>query len=74
MVARFPPIARQLIQTYDSDRWVRTCRRGYQQGQRKKERSEGTETLTLMPAVWAGIDSGKWTHHCVVTDQSGSLW
>ncbi|MCQ4152384.1 IS110 family transposase [Rhodococcus qingshengii] len=26
-----------------------------------------------MPAVWAGIDSGKWTHHCVVIDQSGTL-
>jgi transposase len=24
-----------------------------------------------MPAVWAGIDSGKRTHHCVVIDQSG---
>jgi transposase len=24
-----------------------------------------------MPAVWAGIDSGKRTHHCVVVDQSG---
>ncbi|MGM5069180.1 IS110 family transposase [Rhodococcus qingshengii] len=26
-----------------------------------------------MPAVWAGIDSGKWTHHCVVIDQSGTV-
>ena len=24
-----------------------------------------------MPTVWAGIDSGKRTHHCVVIDQSG---
>lgn len=24
-------------------------------------------------AVWAGIDSGKWTHHCVVIDQSGTV-
>lgn len=26
-----------------------------------------------MSAVWAGIDSGKWTHHCVVIDQSGTV-
>lgn len=26
-----------------------------------------------MPIVWAGIDSGKWTHHCVVIDQSGTV-
>ena len=26
-----------------------------------------------MPAVWAGIDSGKWTHHCVVIDQTGTV-
>ena len=26
-----------------------------------------------MSAVGAGIDSGKWTHHCVVIDQSGTL-
>ncbi|MDV6271757.1 IS110 family RNA-guided transposase [Rhodococcus globerulus] len=26
-----------------------------------------------MPAVWAGIDSGKWTRHCVVIDQSGTV-
>jgi transposase len=26
-----------------------------------------------MPAVWAGIDSGKRTHHCVVIDQGGTV-
>lgn len=26
-----------------------------------------------MPAVWAGIDSGKRTHHCVVIDQAGEI-
>jgi transposase len=26
-----------------------------------------------MPAVWAGIDSGKRTHHCVVIDQAGTV-
>ncbi|WP_306914726.1 MULTISPECIES: IS110 family transposase [unclassified Arthrobacter] len=26
-----------------------------------------------MPAVWAGIDSGKRTHHCVLIDQSGTV-
>lgn len=26
-----------------------------------------------MPAVWAGIDSGKRTHHCVVIDQTGTV-
>jgi transposase len=26
-----------------------------------------------MPAVWAGIDSGKWTHHCVVIDHAGTV-
>ncbi|WP_094275467.1 IS110 family transposase [Rhodococcus sp. OK302] len=26
-----------------------------------------------MSQVWAGIDSGKWTHHCVVIDQSGTV-
>ena len=26
-----------------------------------------------MPAVWAGIDSGKRTHHCVVIDQIGMV-
>ncbi|OYD60966.1 transposase IS116/IS110/IS902 family protein [Rhodococcus sp. OK302] len=71
MAARYPPITRPLIETYDIDRWVRTCRRGYRQGQQKKERSEGAEPA--MSQVWAGIDSGKWTHHCVVIDQSGTV-
>ena len=40
---------------------------------RANERRNGSErTETLMPAVWAGIDSGKWTHHCAVIDQSGT--
>ena len=26
-----------------------------------------------MPAIWAGIDSGKRTHHCVVIDQTGTV-
>jgi transposase len=26
-----------------------------------------------MPALWAGIDSGKRAHHCVVMDQSGTM-
>ncbi|KAA0017657.1 IS110 family transposase [Antrihabitans cavernicola] len=26
-----------------------------------------------MPAIWAGIDSGKRAHHCVVIDQSGTV-
>ena len=26
-----------------------------------------------MPAVWAGIDSGKRAHHCVVIDQTGEI-
>lgn len=26
-----------------------------------------------MRAVWAGVDSGKRTHHCVVIDQAGSV-
>ncbi|MDV6278237.1 transposase [Rhodococcus erythropolis] len=26
-----------------------------------------------MSAVWAGIDSGKWTHHCVVIDEAGAV-
>ena len=26
-----------------------------------------------MPAVWAGIDSGKRAHHCVVIDQTGEM-
>jgi transposase len=26
-----------------------------------------------MPALWAGIDSGKRAHHCVVMDQSGTV-
>lgn len=26
-----------------------------------------------MPRVWAGIDAGKKTHHCVVLDQSGNV-
>lgn len=26
-----------------------------------------------MPTVWVGIDSGKWTHHCVVIDQAGTV-
>ena len=26
-----------------------------------------------MPAVWAGIDAGKRTHHCVVIDQDGTM-
>lgn len=26
-----------------------------------------------MPRVWAGIDAGKTTHHCVVLDQSGKV-
>ncbi len=26
-----------------------------------------------MTAVWAGIDSGKRTHHCVVIDATGSV-
>lgn len=25
-----------------------------------------------MPTIWAGIDAGKRTHHCVVLDQTGS--
>ena len=27
--------------------------------------------MTRMSAVWAGIDSGKRAHHCVVIDQEG---
>ncbi len=71
MAARYPPITRPLSETYDIDCWVRTCRRVYRQGQQKKERSEGAEPA--MSAVWAGIDSGTWTHHCVVIDQSGTV-
>jgi hypothetical protein len=26
-----------------------------------------------MPTIWAGIDAGKRTHHCVVLDQDGSV-
>jgi hypothetical protein len=26
-----------------------------------------------MPAFWAGIDSGKRAHHCVVIDQTGTV-
>jgi hypothetical protein len=26
-----------------------------------------------MPALWAGIDSGKRAHHCVVIDQAGTV-
>src|SRR4051812_35307837 len=26
-----------------------------------------------MPTLWAGIDAGKWTHHCVVIDHDGSV-
>ena len=26
-----------------------------------------------MPAVWAGVDSGKRTHHCVVINQIGMV-
>ena len=37
MAARCPPMTRPLIETYDIDPWVRTCRRGYRQGQRKLE-------------------------------------
>lgn len=70
MAARCPPMTRPQIETYDIDRWVRTCRRGYRQGQRKLEPIEGTEG---MPAFWAGIDSGKRAHHCLVIDQRGTV-
>ena len=63
-------MTRPLIETYDIDRWVRTCRRGYRQGQRKLELIEGTKE---MPAFWVGIDSGKRAHHCVVIDQAGTV-
>src|ERR1700712_2345179 len=69
MAARCPLITRPLIENYDIDRWVRTCRRGYRQGN-SRELIEGNGQ---MPVVWAGIDSGKTAHHCVVIDQTGTV-
>jgi transposase len=70
MAARRPPMTRPLIENYDIDRWVRTCRRSYRQGQPKVELSKGELN---MPACWAGIDSGKRAHHCVLIDQTGAV-
>ena len=28
---------------------------------------------TFMPTLWAGIDAGKRTHHCVVIDRNGTV-
>ncbi len=38
---RCPPMIRPLIENYDIDRWVRTCRRGYRQCQPQLELIEG---------------------------------
>jgi transposase len=61
-------MARPLIENCDIDRWVRTCRRGHRQGPLKL-----TGRNTIVPTIWAGIDSGKRAHHCVVIDQAGTV-
>lgn len=61
-------MARPLIENCDIDRWVRTCRRGHREGINHHfiERN-------LMATLWAGIDAGKRTDHCVVIDCDGAV-
>src|SRR5699024_1142458 len=59
----------RLLRLARTDRWVRTCRRGC----RSRRRPVVATWRSQVTVVWAGIDTGKRTHHCVVLDAGGHV-